>query len=203
MKSGCDSLLSQNCVFLPLYGRAPCHHFYFYLDNGFSPSTSVGIIRRCCLTQTKNMPNPFFQEPPVNSLWVEKQLSSLQSSARTGCVYGSELNVHRPCTEANWQKVLSVSILKFCYSPQKGISASKLPLGKSAQPMHCWEDAMGWELFPTYLGMYVYRQLTPTGGQTAYLQDCCHCVAVPFRVLGHFSWKQLRARKYLCLSFWL
>ncbi|EOA98542.1 hypothetical protein Anapl_12915 [Anas platyrhynchos] len=72
-------------------------------------STSVGIIRRCCLTQTKNMPNPFFQEPPVNSLWVEKQLSSLQSSARTGCVYGSELNVHRPCTEANWQKVLSLT----------------------------------------------------------------------------------------------
>lgn len=183
MKSGCDSLLSQNCAFLPLYGRAPCHHFYFYLDNGFSPSTSVGIIRRCCLTQTKNMPNPFFQEPPVNSLWVEKQLSSLQSSARTGCVYGSELNVHQPCTEANWQKVLSVSILKFCYSPQKGISASKLPLGKKCPAYALLGGCYGLRTVPN-IPWHVCVQATYPNWRTdsllaRLLSLCCSCFQGP------------------------
>lgn len=53
-------------------------------------------------------------------LWGRSGSQLLQSSALTGRVYGSKLNMHGPCSEASWHYGLCVNILKLCYSPKKG-----------------------------------------------------------------------------------
>lgn len=76
LKSGTYSLVSHSCAFLPLYGRAPCHHFYFYFYfRQWLLSEHLSRNHQKTLQCTKEKRGQSFfpgtteaQIPPVNSL---------------------------------------------------------------------------------------------------------------------------------------
>ena len=120
------SLVSQSSAFFPLYGRAPCHHFYFFYRQWLL-SEHLSRNHQKTLPCTKEERGQSFfpgtteaQIPPVNSLWVEKWLP-VPAELCIHCVYSSKLNVHGQCSEANWQWGLCVNIIKLSYSPKKGL----------------------------------------------------------------------------------